>query len=50
MSFQAVTWAIEQKTGSPSAKAALWSIANYANENWVAYPKQETIARDSEQS
>lgn len=50
MSFQAVTWAIEQKTGSPSAKAVLWSIANYANENWFAWPKQDTIAADSEQS
>lgn len=50
MSFQAVTWAIEQKTGSPSAKATLWSIANYANDFWCAYPKQSTIAKDSEQS
>lgn len=50
MSFQAVTWAIAQTTGSPSAKATLWSIANYANEHWVAYPKQDTIATDSEQS
>lgn len=50
MSFQAVTWAIEQKTGSPSAKAVLWSIANYANENWFAWPKQDTLAADSEQS
>lgn len=50
MSFQAVTWAIAQKTGSPSAKAVLWSIANYANEDWFAYPKQERIATDSEQS
>ncbi len=33
MSIQAVHWAIEQKTGSPSAKATLWSIANYANED-----------------
>lgn len=50
MSFQAVTWAIDQKTGSPSAKAVLWSIANYANEQWCAWPFQETIAEDSEQS
>jgi Helix-turn-helix domain len=50
MSFQAVTWAIEQKTGSPSAKAVLWSLANYANSLWCAYPYQETISEDSEQS
>jgi hypothetical protein len=50
MSFQAVTWAIEQKAGSPSAKATLWSIANYATEHWFAWPKQATIANDSEQS
>lgn len=50
MSFQAVTWAIDQKTGSPSAKAVLWSIANYANDQWCAWPFQETIAEDSEQS
>jgi len=50
MSFQAVTWAIEQRSGSPSAKAVLWSIANYANELWCSFPKQETIANDSEQS
>lgn len=50
MSFQAVTWAIEQKAGGPSAKATLWSIANYANENWCAWPSQHTICRESEQS
>lgn len=50
MSFQASTWAIEQRTGSPSAKSTLWSIANYANEYWCSFPKQETISWDSEQS
>lgn len=50
MSFQAVTWAIAQQTGSPSAKAALWSIANYANDLCCAWPRQEVIAADSEQS
>ena len=50
MSFQAVTWAIEQKTGSPSAKAVLWSIANYANETWCSWPSQKTIGAESEQS
>lgn len=50
MSFQAMTWAIEQKTGSPRAKCILLSVANYANPMWCAYPKQELIARESEQS
>ncbi|MFL5093776.1 MAG: helix-turn-helix domain-containing protein, partial [Xanthobacteraceae bacterium] len=50
MSFQAITWAIEQRAGSPSAKATLWSIANYANEHWCAWPSQKTICHDSEQS
>ena len=50
VSFQAVTWAIEQRAGSPSAKATLWSIANYANENWCAWPSQKKICEDSEQS
>jgi hypothetical protein len=50
MSFQAMTWAIEQKTGSPRAKCVLWSIANYAGPLWFAYPKQDLIADESEQS
>lgn len=50
MSFQAVTWAIEQRAGSPSAKATLWSIANYANEDWCSWPSQSRISEDTEQS
>jgi hypothetical protein len=50
MSFQAVTWAIEQEVDSPSARCVLVSIANYANTEWCAWPKQETIARESVQS
>lgn len=50
MSFQAVTWAIIQKTGSPSAKAVLWSLANYANDQWCCWPSQALLAHDSEQS
>lgn len=50
MSFQAMTWAIEQKTGSPRAKCVLLSLANYANAQWCAYPKQDLIAEESEQS
>lgn len=50
MSMQAQAWAIRQTTGSPSAKATLWSIANYANDMWAAWPKQSLIAVESEQS
>lgn len=45
-----MTWAISQKTGSPSAKTVLWSIANYANERWVCWPGQTLIVQESEQS
>lgn len=50
MSFQAVTWAIQQKTGGTSGKAALLSIANYAGETWCSWPSQTTVADESEQS
>jgi hypothetical protein len=50
VSFQAVTWAIGQKAGGPSGKAVLWSIANYANDAGCAWPSQQTIVEESEQS
>jgi hypothetical protein len=50
MSHQAVNWAIEQRAGGPSPKATLWSIANYANEDWCSWPSQKTIGDESEQS
>lgn len=50
MSHQATAWAIEQRTGGPSPKATLWSIANYANENWCSWPSQRTLGEESEQS
>jgi len=50
MSHQAVNWAIEQKAGGPAPKATLWSIANYANEDWCSWPSQHTIGAESEQS
>lgn len=50
MSYQAMSWAIEQNVGSPSARCVLMSIANYANTEWCAWPKQETIAKESVQS
>lgn len=50
MSFQAMTWAIDQDVSSPSARCVLMSIANYANADWVAWPKHETIAKEGVQS
>jgi hypothetical protein len=50
MSHQAVNWAIQQRAGGPAQKATLWSIANYANEHWCAWPSQKTICNESEQS
>jgi hypothetical protein len=50
MSHQAVNWAIEQRAGGPAPKATLWSIANYANEDWCSWPSRETISAESEQS
>ena len=50
MSFQGMTWAIAQKTGSPRAKCVLMSIGNYANQDWCAWPSQELIGKESEQS
>jgi hypothetical protein len=50
MSTQAMTWAIAQRTGGPSAKTVLWSIANYANQHWCAWPSQALIVEESEQS
>jgi hypothetical protein len=50
VSFQAVTWALQQKTGGTSGKATLLSIANYAGETWCSWPSQGTVASESEQS
>jgi helix-turn-helix protein len=50
VSIQAVNWAIEQTAGGTRAKAVLWSICNYANHDWLAWPSQRTISEESEQS
>ena len=50
MSVQAITWALKQKTGSPSAKAILLALANYAGADGDCYPSQERLADDTEQS
>lgn len=50
VSYQAMTWAADQKAGGPSAKAVLWAIADYANQDDVAWPSQKLLADRSEQS
>lgn len=50
MSWQATAWAAKQPTGSPSRKLLLLALANYADPAGRAYPSQDTLARDTEQS
>lgn len=50
MSFQASTWALAQKVGSPSAKCVLLALANYADEYGECWPSQATLSRETEQS
>ena len=50
MSVEAITWALVQSAGSPSAKCVLLCLANYADEHGRCWPKQGTIARQTEQS
>lgn len=47
MSVQASTWAIEQTCATPTEKAVLLVIANYAGPDGACYPGQETIARQA---
>lgn len=48
MSFQAMTWAVEQKVGSQSAKFLLLILANYADNSGMCWPSQERLASDTE--
>ena len=50
MSIQAVAWAISQRVGSPTGKALLICLANYANERGECWPSQRTIAHEAELS
>jgi Helix-turn-helix domain len=50
MSWQAIAWSIRQTTGSARRKLLLLALANYADENGVCWPSQETLGRDTEQS
>jgi hypothetical protein len=50
MSGEALGWAIHQKAGSPSAKAVLLSLANYADKRWCVCESQAAIAEFGEHS
>jgi len=50
MSWQATAWALAQTTGSPSGKAVLLCLANYADADGCCYPSQKRIAKETEQS
>lgn len=50
MSFQAATWALAQRVGSPSAKCVLLALANYADEYGECWPSQARLAEDTDQS
>lgn len=50
MSVQAISWSLKQRTGSPSAKAVLFTLANYADEDGTCFPGQERLALETDQS
>lgn len=46
MSYKALTWALEQKVGNPTAKLVLALLADYANNHdYTAFPAQATLAQ-----
>lgn len=48
MSFQALNWAVQQRTGDPTLKLLLLTLANYADERGVSWPSQRQLALDTE--
>lgn len=51
MSFQAMNWAVSVKTGSPTLKAVLMAVANYADvEDGTCFPSQQKLADELEVS
>lgn len=50
MSYQVTAWAGGRKAGSPSGKAVLFAVANYAQVNGETYQPIAQLAEDSEQS
>lgn len=43
-----MTWAVDQRTGSPARKAVLMNLADRADEAWSCFPGQKRIADDTE--
>jgi DNA-binding transcriptional regulator YhcF (GntR family) len=50
MSYSAMAWARAIKTGSPTVKAVLLAVANYADEEGICWPSQDQLAEDTELS
>lgn len=50
MSVEAMAWAKDQRTGSPTRKAVLLAIADYADEHGRAWPSQKRLCEDTELS
>ncbi|HEY8335297.1 MAG TPA: helix-turn-helix domain-containing protein [Tardiphaga sp.] len=50
MSIKATSWAARTATGSAPLKLMLFAFANYADDEGVCWPSQETLANDTEQS
>jgi Helix-turn-helix domain len=50
MSVDALSWAKKQRTGAPAPKCVLMTLADYADEDGVCWPSQETLAKVTEQS
>lgn len=50
MSFAALDWAWKVRTGSSGRKAVLMALAQFADDEGVCYPGQDTLARHTELS
>lgn len=48
MSLEAITWAYRTTVGSPTRKAVLLVLANYADQDDSAYPSRQRIAKMTE--
>jgi hypothetical protein len=50
VSVHAISWALDQKVSPTGAKFVLVALANYADENGIAYPSQARLAEQTNQS
>jgi len=44
MSFDAIAWAVKQKTGDAGSKLVLLMVANYSDDENRSYPSQDHLA------